>query len=358
MSSLRRAGLRAFCGGTFPWPLIGELSDGSEVTACYLVHEKQKRETRAAKPFLKVTLGDRTGTIDAVIWEDADRLDRLFEADDVVGVRGRISSYQDRLQVNVLVLEPLDVSEDDLEYFLPSCPRDRETLGRELDALVQSVKDAPLRLLLERCLGRRSTIGRSFRVHPAAKRNHHAYIGGLLEHSLSVATLCDRLAAHYASQGAALDRDLLIAGALLHDVGKVRELSGGRTFSYTTEGQLLGHILIGLQMVAGEAERVPGMDPHRLLLLQHLIASHQGRLEWASPKVPQLLEAVILHYSDDLDSKMNPAIALVTGLDGGEWSPYDRHLERAFFNPGAQPPVQREPIPPPAADPMIDLFRD
>lgn len=350
---------RTFCGECFPWPLVSDLSDGRDVTACYLVHDKQRKETKAAKPYLKLVLGDRSGTIDAMVWDDAERLDRIFVSDDVIGVRGRISSYQERLQITVQQLQPLALGDGDLEFFLPSSPRDRGVMGKELDRLIESVTDLPLRALLLRCLGKKSELGQAFRLHPAAKRNHHAYIGGLLEHSISVANSCDHLAAHYAAQGARLDRDLLIAGALLHDVGKVRELTAQRSFGYTTEGHLLGHIVIGIQIVAREAEAIPGLSPDTLLLLQHLIASHQGRHEWASPKVPQLIEAVILHYADDLDSKMNPAIALMAGVGDGEWSNYDRNLERSFYRPPSFPrTAEVEPVAPAEMmEVMIDMFR-
>src|SRR5690606_28940164 len=207
-------------------------------------------------------------------------------------------------------------------------------------------------------LGRGSESGRAFRVHPAAKRNHHAYLCGLLEHSLSVATACDRLAAHYAAVGVPLDRDLLVTGALLHDLGKTRELKGFPAVGYTTEGHLLGHIVIGMQIVAREAEEVPGLDPERLLLLQHLIASHQGRPEWDSPKVPQLLEALVLHYADDLDAKLNQAGALLSGVAAGSWSAYDRGLGRAFFQPPAALASQDvEPAPAThAVELLMDLF--
>jgi 3'-5' exoribonuclease len=351
---------RAFCGPAYPWPLIAELrDDGGEVTACYLVHEKQKRETKQAKPFLKLTLGDRSGVVDAMVWEDAERLDRAFAADDVVGVRGRVGSYQDRLQITVSSLEPLGIADDDLAYFLPASPRDRGRMQRELDAVVQSIGDAPLRTLVDRCVGRDTTLGRTFRIHPAAKRNHHAYLGGLMEHSLSVALACGGLAAHYRMQGATVDRDVLVAGALLHDIGKVRELKAQRSFGYTSEGHLLGHILIGLQMVTEEAAVIPGISPERLLHVQHLIASHQGRLEWASPKVPQTLEALILHYADDLDSKMNPAMALLRDLDEGEWTGFDRNLARQLYNPPSFPPSSPvKPVPPEeVVGVLIDMFR-
>lgn len=349
---------REFCGAP-TWPLIAELRDGIDVAACYLVHEKQKRETKAGKPFLELLLGDSTGTVAAMVWDDAERLDRCFAADDVVGVRGRVGSYREKLQITAAVVQPVEVGEDDLALFLPASPRDRAQMGRELDALVASVADAPLRTLLQRCVGRTTQLGKSFRLHPAAKRNHHAYLGGLLEHSLSVAQAADGLARHYQAQGASVDRDLVVTAALLHDIGKVRELASTRTFAYTDEGQLLGHILLGLQMVVREAEQIPGLGGETLLHLQHLIASHQGRLEWASPKVPMTLEALILHAADELDARMNAGMRVVGALEPGAWSPFDRHLERALYRPPALP--KGAPLEPAAPEEvaavLIDMFR-
>jgi 3'-5' exoribonuclease len=351
---------RSFCGAA-TWPLVADLrDDGREVVACYLVHDKQKRDTKAGKPFLTLTLGDRTGTIEAKVWDDAERLDAMIAQDDVVGIRARIGSYQDKLQLTVTVMQPVEIGDDDLEVFLPASPRDRQQMGRELDALVATVTDLPLRTLLVRCVGKGTQLGRQFRIHPAAKRNHHAYLGGLLEHSLSVARAADRLCAHYREQGAELDRDLLVTAALLHDIGKVRELAARRSFVYTDEGQLLGHILLGLQMVTDEAKQIPGLRPDRLLHLQHLIASHQGRLEWASPKVPMTLEALVLHTADELDAKMNPGMRMVGGLEPGGWTSFDRHLDRALHRPAKDlpPGAPVEPVAPQeVVEVLIDMFR-
>jgi 3'-5' exoribonuclease len=348
----------SFCGG-FPWPLIGELVDGGDVTACYIIREARRSETKNNKPYLKLLLGDRSGTIDGFVWDDAERWEPFCGADAVVGVRGKVNSYQDRLQLRVTWVEPLRAEPADLEHLLPASPRPRERMEGELEALIDSVTDPGLHKLLRRCLGRASELGRAFRAHPAAKRNHHAYLCGLLEHSVSVAAVADRLAEHYQGQGVAVDRDLLVSGALLHDIGKVRELKSFPAVGYTTEGQLLGHIVIGIQMVAQEAERVPELAADRLLLLQHLIASHQGKPEWDSPKVPQLLEGMILHYADDLDAKLNQAAALLSGVAAGEWSPYDRGLARSFFQPPAL--SRSEEVEPVSADDamelLIDLFR-
>lgn len=348
---------RAFCGGA--WPQVRELADGRDVVACFLVHDKQRKETKSLKPYLHLVLGDRTGTIDAKVWDDAERLDGLFGADEVVGVRGRTSTYNGRVELTVTDIRPVEIGDDDLELFVPASPRDRGVMGKELDLLVESVGDPALRLLLQRMTGRKTSTGQQYRLHPAAKKNHHAYLGGLLEHSLSVAKAADALCAHYQKQGARVDRDLLVTGALLHDVGKVRELTAARAIAYTDEGHLLGHILIGLQMVTREAEQIPGLAPHRLLHLQHLIASHQGRHEWASPKVPQTLEALILHYADDLDSKLNPAMALLHEVQDGGWSAYDRSLERSLFQPPAFPANgQVEPVPAAeVVEVVLDMFR-
>jgi 3'-5' exoribonuclease len=350
---------RAFCKACFPWPFITDLSDGDEVTACYMVHEKRRASTRHGKPYLNLVLGDRTGTIEAKVWDEPDRWAPICAAEEIIGVRGRVSVYHDKLQLAVQLVEALRVEDRDLEFFLRATPRDREQMERELEALLSSIKALPVRTLLRRCLGRTTRTGKAFRLHPAAKRNHHAYLGGLLEHSLSVAAMCDRLAKHYISQGAKLDRDLLLAGALLHDIGKIREISSTSGFAYTTEGKLLGHIVIGIQLLAREGEVIPDLAPERLLLLQHLIASHQGKPEWDSPKVPQMLEALLLHYADDLDSKMNPAMALMANVSDGEWSEYDRNFGRSFFQPPALPaggdvePVAAEE----AVELLIDLFR-
>ncbi len=347
----------AFCGG--PWPLIDRLAEGDDVTAAYVVHESRLGETKARKPYLRLLLGDRTGTIQAVVWDDADRLGSACAVESVVGVRARVGRYQEQLQLTVQSVEPLRAAPGDLEYLFPASPRPREAMEKELEALVASVADPALRDLLRRCVGKGTALGRAYRVHPAAMRKHHAYLCGLLEHSLSVATVADRLAAHYQAAGVRLDRDLLVAGALLHDIGKTRELKGFPSIGYTTEGQLLGHIVIGIQIVEREAAAVPELPAERLLLLQHLVASHQGRPEWDSPKVPQLLEALILHYSDDLDAKLNQAGTLLSGVESGGWSSYDRSLARSFFQPptlAAAPEVEAVPAEE-AVEMLMDLFR-
>lgn len=322
---------RAFCGAG-SWPLIEELVDGDEVVACYIVQSCRRLTTRNDKPYLRLVLGDRTGTIDGVIWEEVDRWEALCAPKAVIGVRGRVSFYQERPQLRIESVETLLSGPGDLELLLPASPRNGELMERELEAHIASVRDRSLKALLRRCLGRETELGRAFREHPAATRNHHAYLYGLLEHTLSVTGLCQTMVEHYREQGVPLDRDVLITGALLHDIGKLRELEGFPAPSYTTAGKLIGHIMIGVEIVGREGAAVSGLDAERLLLVQHLIASHQGKPEWDS-RHPQMREALVLHYADDLDAKMNQAGAALSKTEPGEWSEYDRSLGRSFYLP-------------------------
>lgn len=345
---------RDFCGDLFPWPEIARISEGDRVVACYLVHERRLGTTRQQKPFLHLLLGDRSGSVEAKVWDRAGELASVLEPEAVVGVRGTAELFRDRLQLRVEEAEPLALADRDLELFLPASPRDRGVMERELESLIGSLEDRPLRALLARCTGADTPLGRAFRSHPAAKRNHHAYLGGLLEHSLSLAGVCQRLALHYREQGLSIDRDLLVAGALLHDIGKVGELRGTAGFAYTDRGKLLGHIVLGLKGLEREAAKVEGLSEERLLLLQHLLASHHGRLEWASPSVPQTLEALILHHADYLDSRMGEAAVAVVAAEPGGWTPYLRGQERAFF----RPPEGEEERSEGSTNDTMDLFQD
>ena len=319
---------RAWLGDApYPWPRLDEVAEGDRLVGCYCVVSKQIGVTKNDKPYLRLQLADRSGEIEGRVWEDAERIHELVAEGDFVGVRGRIESFRGQRQLKVEGIEPLTVAGDDMELFLPRTPHDLERLEAELDGLIASVEDSGLNALLRRLLGRDTETGRLFRRAPAAKRNHHAYVGGLLEHTVSVAWVCSALARHY---GGAIDRDLLVVGALLHDIGKTREIAVGAGFPYTDEGHLLGHIVIGIRMVADAARDVPELSAERALLLQHLIASHQGKYEWQSPRVPMTLEALLLHYVDDLDAKMHQALALVAASEKG-WTGYDPSFGRAFL---------------------------
>jgi 3'-5' exoribonuclease len=313
--------------GPFPWPPAHSHADLEDIVACYAVQSLSVGRTRNDAPFLKMQLTDCYGSLQARMWEGVEPVMDLLRPGMYVGVRGRLETYQSERQLRVEAIARLRVELDDLVLFLPRSARPAPHMEAELAAVIASVGDDGLRGLLKAVLGSDTDTGNAFRLAPAAKQNHHAYLGGLMEHTLSVVRVCDLLAGHYAP---ALDRDLLIAGALLHDLGKVREIGARPGFPYTDEGKLLGHILIGLQMVSDAAAGVPALHAARLLLLQHLIASHQGRYEWHSPREPRTLEAVVLHYADDLDAKLNQAGSLISAVPAG-WTAYDRNFGRDFL---------------------------
>lgn len=326
----------------FPWPPAHSHADLEDLVGCYAIHSLTVGRTRSEAPFLRMQLSDCYGSVEARMWEGVEAVVDVLRAGMYVGVRGRMERYQAERQLRVEQIVPLHVELDDLVLFLPRSARAAEHMDAELNAAIASVGDEGLRRLLESLLGPGTDTGQAFRLAPAAKQNHHAYLGGLLEHTLSMVRVCDLLAGHY---GAALDRDLLIAGALLHDLGKVREIGARAGFPYTDEGKLLGHILIGLQMVSDAAAAVPSLPPSRLLLLQHLIASHQGRYEWQSPREPRTLEGLVLHYADDLDAKLNQAGSLVDAVPAG-WTAYDRSLGRDFLKHHNLDPALEQTAPP------------
>jgi 3'-5' exoribonuclease len=331
-------------GARLPWPPAAELDAGDRVVACYTISAAAAARTKHDKPYLRLQLSDLHGTIEARVWDDAERLAHLAQPGLYVGVRGRIEVFQGQRQVVIEQLERVQVEPADLGFFMPRSPRDLADLDAALMDMVTSVREEPLRKLLRHLLGAKTETGQWFRQAPAAKRNHHAYVGGLLEHTVSVTRISAAMAAHY---GPIVDRDLLVTGALLHDIGKVREIAVEAGFPYTTAGKLLGHILLGIEMVH-EAGRRLDVPDSRLRLVEHLIASHQGRYEWHSPAEPRTLEALILHYADDTDAKVQQAIDLVRGSDLG-WTDYSRSFGREFFrHEGAQPPDAGEN---PPADP-------
>jgi 3'-5' exoribonuclease len=349
----------------FPWPPTLTLADGDSVAACFTITQLTIGRTKNDAAYLRLQLADSYGTIEGRMWENVDDIIDSLRVGAYIGVRGCIERYQDERQLRIDELAILQVDLDDLVLFLPRSARAAEHMEAELTALIASIGETPLRQLLRSLLDDAAETGHAFRLAPAAKHNHHAYLGGLIEHTLSVAQLCDRMAEHYGG----VDRDLLIAGALLHDVGKIREIGARAGFPYTDEGKLLGHILLGLQIVADAAARIDSLAPSRLLLLQHLIASHQGRYEWQSPREPRTLEAIMLHYADDLDAKLNQAGSLLNAVDTG-WTAYDRNFGRDFLRhmpsgdaalpatPKKQRPSPREKKQPdpPATPPTLDLF--
>lgn len=314
---------------------VADLRENQCVDEVFLVLSRSVRHTRSGNPFLALELGDRTGRIQARVWDNVDAVKVSAAVDRFVRVQGQVGMFNDTLQINVGGLETVADESVDLADFLPASRRDPEAMESELRALLERVATPHLRALNESFF-EDPEFWSLFRKAPAAKMIHHATLGGLLEHTLSVAGLCLDIAARYAH----LDADLLLTGALLHDVGKIRELFWNRRFDYTDEGRLIGHIVLGAEMVTERARRVEGFPAETLLVLRHMILSHHGQYEWGSPKRPQTMEALALHYADDLDGKLNTFREFLRSEDERDpesrWTSYHRTLDRHLFK-GTRP---------------------
>jgi 3'-5' exoribonuclease len=268
--------------------------------AFFLVLHKQQRTTKTNKPYLNLMLGDKTGQIEGRVWDPGDpRIAKDFERGDIVKVRGGVSRFDDRMQMKVEHLRKATADEVEKREMLPCTTCNVEELWQKLLGFVESFTDPHLRKLLTTLLAD-SGLAQSYREAPAAKQLHHAWLGGLLEHVVSLLTLADRVAPHYP----VLHRDLLLTGVVLHDIGKVRELAWDVGFEYTVEGTLLGHIQMGMELVEKTIDKLPDFPPRLKTLVLHLILSHHGKLEFGSPKLPMIPEALVLNFIDDLDAKM------------------------------------------------------
>ena len=309
-------------------PYVSDLKPSQVVTTTYLVHVKDVRQKKSGEPYLSMLLGDRTGEVDAKMWDNVAEVMDTFERDDFVKVKGLLQIFQNRPQLTVHKMSRVLDSDVDFADFFPASTRDPMEMFAELRGIVADVKNPHLRALLDAFLDD-EPLARMYRTAPAAKHVHHAYLGGLIEHVLSMCHLCKLAAAHYNY----VDLDLLLTGAVLHDIGKVAELTYERSFGYSAEGQLLGHIIIGLRLVGDKLQRFPDF-PHNLrVLLEHMIVSHHGELEFGSPKVPLFPEAMLLHHLDNLDSKMECMRALIANDRHVEgcWTGYSASLDRSVL---------------------------
>ncbi len=268
--------------------------------AYFLLLAKQTRSTRTNKPYFSLILCDKTGQLEARAWEPDDpRIARDVVRGDVVKVRGCISRFDDRMQMKVEQLRRAQEDEADRADMMPATTYDVDELWRELLGFVESFSEPNLKLLLTTLLSD-PDLARAYREAPAARQLHHAWLGGLLEHVVSLLRLAERVVPHYPL----LQRDLLLTGVILHDIGKVRELAWSVGFEYTVEGTLLGHIQMGLEMVQRALAGLPDFPPRLKTIVEHMILSHHGKLEFGSPKLPMIPEALVLNFLDDLDAKM------------------------------------------------------
>jgi len=300
------------------------------VTSTFVVVAKQIKPKKTGEPYLALTLGDRSGQIEAKMWDNVDEVLDAFEQDDFLKVKGLINKYKQRFQLTIHKLRKLGDGEIEFDDYLPKTTKNIDVLWQTLVDFVGTFQNPHLKTLVQAFMSD-PEIASAYRSAPAAKTLHHAYIGGLLDHVVSLFRSCDLMCRNYPQ----VNRDLLLTGAFLHDIGKIHELTFKRSFSYTTKGQLLGHMIIELEMLQAKLALVPGFPGEMKTMVEHLIISHHGEYEFGSPKLPMFPEALMLHYLDDLDSKMEAMRAHFereAGLDG-PWTSYNASLGRPLLDP-------------------------
>src|SRR5712692_4988459 len=343
------------------------------ITSSFVVVSKQVKPKKTGEPYLALTLGDRTGQIEAKMWDNVEEFIDVFEQDDFLKIKGLINKYKNRFQLTIHKLRRMQDAEVDFSDYLPKTSKDIDELWQTLTAFVGTFENQHLKSLVELFLADPEIVER-YRIAPAAKSLHHAYIGGLLDHVVSLFRSCDLLCRNYPQ----VNRDLLLTGAFLHAVGKIHELTYNRSFSYSTRGQLLGHMIIELEMLQTKLDLLPGFPADLKTLLEHLIISHHGQYEFGSPKLPMFPEALMLHYLDDLDSKMEAMRAHFereAELEG-PWTGYNVSLGRPLLDSrkfmqgekaqaapsaddsGARPATPAEPEHPTSAAPAPDVFSE
>lgn len=280
------------------WYVSG-LQDGTRVDDVFLVVAKSMGYTHDGSPFMRLKLSDRTGVIDAIKWDVSEDTGYEVSNDQFLKIRGVVTTYNGKQQVKIDSFRPYNDKIDPTD-FLPRAERDIEEMLAELMKFVRAVEHPQLKALLDYFFSDQNFLSR-YSSAPAAQKIHHAYIGGLLEHSLSVAVLCDFVASHYSG----IDKDLLMTGAILHDIGKIEEFCWDKSIRYSDAGHLVGHVVGGATMIGNAIDNIKDFQPLLKLVLIHMILSHHGQKDWGSPKRPKCLESIILHYVEDLDAKVN-----------------------------------------------------
>jgi 3'-5' exoribonuclease len=307
---------------------VSELTSEQTITSFFLVSAKELRNTREGKPYLRLELCDRSGAVEARMWTKFEVVAQEVAREDIVKVEARVELYRDRAQLALIQLRKARPDEIELADYLPHTREDVDKMWAELLAHGRSIGNAWLQTLVLSILND-ATVSPRYKKAPAAKVMHHAYLGGLLEHVVGLCGLAKQVAAHYQPE---LDVDLLLAAAILHDVGKLDELCYERAIGYTTDGQLLGHIVMELETVSRAIDKIVGFPAELKTVVLHLLISHHGEYEFGSPKLPMIREALVFHYLDDLDSKMaatRTALAQESGDE--EWSAYSGALQRKFL---------------------------
>jgi 3'-5' exoribonuclease len=309
-----------------------QIQEGQAIKETFLVKDMNRAETRAGKPYLMLTLMDRSGEIGARLWENADAFLGACEPGNLVQITAQAQAYRGTLRLKVDNVLPVSTEDSERELYLQASKRDIAEMASEITSMAKKVQDSFYRKLLLTFFSD-SSFFMKFQQAPAAKSMHHAYLGGLLEHTLAVAKLADMVAGSYP----ALDQDLLMTGALLHDIGKTRELAFDTfPFEYTVRGRLVGHLVIGAEMIQNTIKTIPGFPEDQATRLQHMVLSHHGRYEFGSPALPMISEAFVLNFLDDLDAKLNFLNRLEEQAPspGYQWTDFQRTLERFLYVKG------------------------
>ncbi len=327
---------------------VQQLTDGDSLDDVFLVTDKQLRANRNGNLYLQMELRDRTGVISARMWNAGEKQFRSFEEGDFLQVKGKVQLYQGAMQVILNQFERLEEPPANLADFLPQTEHDVSKLLERLRGVLRRLENPHLRALVE-CFFMDEEFVSAFCQVPAGVRNHHAYLGGLLEHVTTLLEAAERLLPLYPE----INRDLLLSGIFLHDIGKIRELSSGKVFGYSDEGQLIGHIVIGVEMLDEKVPKVTDLTgepfpPELLWRLKHMIVSHHGTYEFGSPRLPMTVEAIALHHLDNFDAKVHSVARDIRDdrSQGSAWTPFSPALQRRLFKGG----TGDGGVVPPAAD--------
>ncbi len=306
---------------------IKDIKAGDAVDDIFVLSDKHVAQKKNGDNYLNIVLSDKTGSIKGVVWDNVDAISARLQSGDFVRSKGNISEYRETLQFVVKEMQACSNDDVDPSEFIPATQRDINAMYERLLKVTASMSTVYLRELFDAFWADEEFVHK-FKHAPAAKKMHHAYIGGLLEHTLSMALMADRIAEHYGG----IDRDLLLAGAILHDIGKITEFEYTSKIDYSDQGRLISHIVIGIQLVDVKLGKVKDFPEEQAILLKHMIVSHHGSRQFGSPEPPKTIEAVLLNYIDEIDSKVNSIREFMASDDSNEtWTSYHRLLERHFY---------------------------
>jgi len=305
---------------------IKDIKENAKIEGNYLVKSKSIGQTRQGNSFLTLTLGDKTGTIEAKAWDRVEEISTHCKEGNIVTIAGQANTYRNQVQIQIHELKQ-DKSPIDPAIFQESSPKDIPHMLSDLKTLANQIQNRHLRTLIDSFMADHHFVTQ-FKKAPAAKHFHHSYLGGLLEHTLSVSQMAVIVSEHYPE----LDCDLLLSGAILHDIGKIEEFTFEPTIDYSNKGRLLGHIVLGVLMVEEKLKSLKDFPPELALRLKHLILSHHGEFDFGSPKRPKFLEAFALHLIDDMDAKIHGLSRLLKDdRQEGSWTVFNKLLQRYFY---------------------------